>query len=100
MIFGSVGRKTITVPCTIEVENTFDSLHAHVELEGDLEIRPGDAVRVDGEPIVVPYGEKASFHRMATVTRANALERAWTRMTGDLEFMELLEFSFSSESRL
>ncbi|WP_245615532.1 hypothetical protein [Afifella pfennigii] len=88
------------MPCTIEVENTFDSLHAHVELDGGLEIQPGDAVRVDGEPIVVPYGEKATFRRMATVTRASALERLWTRMTGDLEFMELLEFSFSSESRL
>jgi hypothetical protein len=88
------------VGCTIEIENTFESLHAHVELDGDIEIHPGDTVRVHGEPIVVPYGEKAVFTRMATVKRASALERAWTKATGDIEFMELLEFSFSSENEL
>jgi hypothetical protein len=35
--------------------------------------------------------------RKATITRANWLERKWVKMTGDLEFMELLEFSFSGE---
>ncbi|MCT8266094.1 MULTISPECIES: hypothetical protein [Afifella] len=94
------GREEIEVECTIEVQNTFESLHAHVDLDGGIEIRPGDAVRVHGEPITVPYGETATFHRRATVVRATALERLWTRMTGDMEFMELLEFSFSSESRL
>jgi late competence protein required for DNA uptake (superfamily II DNA/RNA helicase) len=48
----------------------------------------------------VPYGEKAVFTRTATVKRAGPLERAWTKATGDIEFMELLEFSFSSESEL
>jgi hypothetical protein len=88
------------VPCTIEIENTFESLHAHVELDGDIEIYPGDTVKVHGEPIAVPYGEKAVFTRMATVKRASPLERAWTKATGDIEFMELLEFSFSSENEL
>jgi len=93
-------KKTLDVNCTIEVENTFDSLHAHVELEGGIEIQPGDEVRVHGDPIVVPYGEKAVIHRVASVTRAGPLERAWTRLTGDLEFMELLEFSFTSGEKL
>lgn len=88
------------VGCTIEIENTFESLHAHVELDGNIEIQPGDTVKVHGEPIVVPYGEKAVFTRTATVKRASALERAWTKATGDIEFMELLEFSFSSENEL
>lgn len=88
------------VDCTIEVEHTFESLHAHVELDGGIEIEPGDTVRVHGDPIVVPYGEKQVLRRTATVKRAGALERAWTRKTGDLEFMELLEFSFSSGSEL
>ena len=49
--------------------------------------------------ISVPWGEKRVLHRMATVTRATAPERLWVKMTGDFEFMELLEFSFSSEVR-
>jgi hypothetical protein len=36
----------------------------------------------------------------ATITRATALERLWTRLTGDFEFMELCEFSFSEEATL
>jgi flagellar basal body rod protein FlgF len=93
-------RESFDIPCTIEVEHSFDSLHAHVELDGDIKIYPGDEVLVHGEPIVVPYGEKQTIRRNATVTRASAIERAWTRATGDLEFMELCEFSFSSGRKL
>jgi hypothetical protein len=100
MISSLFSRRTFDVPCTIEIEHTFDSLHAHVELDGDYKIEPGDAVRVHGEPIVIPYGEKRTLRRTATVTRAGALERRWTRATGSLEFMELCEFSFSSGSKL
>ena len=50
-----------------------------------------------GKPIIVPFGESAIERRKATITRATWLERKWTKMTGDLEFMELLEFSFSGE---
>jgi uncharacterized Zn finger protein len=97
-LFG--GRKSEEVGCTITVENTFESLHAHVELDGDIAIEPGDSVEVHGEPVVVPYGEKRVLRRTATVSRAGMIERAWTRATGDLEFMELCEFSFSSGSKL
>lgn len=100
MIGQLFGRKSFDVPCTIEVENTFDSLHAHVELDGGVKIQPGDEVLVHGDPIVVPYGEKQTLRRNATVTRATAIERVWTRMTGDLEFMELCEFSFTSGRKL
>jgi uncharacterized Zn finger protein len=93
-------RESFDVPCTIEVEHSFDSLHAHVELDGGIKIEPGDEVLVHGEPIVVPYGEKRTIRRKATVTRAGAIERVWTRATGDLEFMELCEFSFSSGRKL
>lgn len=88
------------VPCTIEIEHTFESLHAHVELDGDVRIEPGDEVRVLGDPIRVPYGERAVIRRTARVRRASWLERQWTRATGDIEFMELLEFSFSSGRKL
>ncbi len=85
------------VMCTVHVVNTFESLAAHVELDGNVEIKPGDEVLVHGKPIVVPYGETAAERRKATIERAGWIERKWVKMTGDLEFMELLEFSFSGE---
>jgi len=93
-------RESFDVGCTVDVQNTFDSLHAYVELDGDMAIEPGDEVIVHGKPIEVPYGEHVVLQRTATVRRAHWLERAWTRMTGDLEFMELCEFSFSEEATL
>lgn len=93
-------RRRFDVPCTVEVSHTFDSLHAHVELDGDVKIEPGDEVLVHGRPLEVPYGEVRTERRTATVTRASLVERLWTRATGDLEFMELCEFSFSEEVRL
>lgn len=91
-------RTRLTVPCTVEVVNTFDSLEAHVALPDDVRLEPGDEVLVHGRPIEVPYGETHREERTATVTRATLLERLWTRTTGDLEYMELLEFSFSEEA--
>jgi uncharacterized Zn finger protein len=93
-------RRTEDVACIIEVENTFESLHAHVKLEGGVVIHPGDEVLVHGERVQVPYGEKRVFSRTATITRAGPLERLWTRATGDFEFMELCEFSFSERPQL
>ncbi len=97
---GLLTRRSFEVPCTVHVSHTFDSLHAHVELVGDVRVNPGDEVIVHGEPIRVPYGETAVIERRATVIRANWLERTWTKMTGDLEFMELCEFSFSEQRSL
>lgn len=93
-------RRRFDVPCTVEVSHTFDSLHAHVALDGDVKIHPGDEVLVHGAPIEAAYGEVITERRMATVTQATLIERLWTRATGDFEFMELCEFSFSEEVRL
>lgn len=90
-------KTRLTVPCTVEVSHTFDSLHAHVVLPDGIDAEPGDEVIVHGAPIRVPYGETASIERQATIVRATMIERLWTRMTGDLEFMELCEFSFSEK---
>ena len=87
-------------PCTVEVSHTFEALHAHVRLDDGTVIHPGDEVTVHGAPIEAAYGEVIRESRMATITRATAIERWWTRLTGDLEFMELCEFSFSEEARL
>lgn len=92
--------KRFDVGCTIEVSHTFESLHAHVELDGDIAIYPGDEVIVHGAPIKVPYGEMATIRRTATVVRAGWMERMWTKATGRFEMMELLEFSFSERTNL
>jgi hypothetical protein len=93
-------RERIDVPCTIEIENTFESLHAHVELDGGLEVNAGDEVLVHGDPVRVPYGDKVTLRRLATVTRANWMDRAVTRAMARLELTELYEVSFSSGSKL
>lgn len=91
---------TEVVPCTIEIENTFESLHAHVELHGARPPDAGDEVLVHGDPIRVPYGGRAVLQREATVSRANALNRWMTKLAAGLELTELYEVSFSSGSRL
>ncbi|MEM0943089.1 MAG: hypothetical protein AAGI70_03990 [Pseudomonadota bacterium] len=93
-------RRRETAPCTVEVCHKFEELSAHVRFDDGSVIHPGDEVLVHGEPVMAPYGETVTASRTATITRATWLERVWTRSTGDLEFMELCEFSFSEEVRL
>ncbi|MEQ1670041.1 MAG: hypothetical protein ABL893_04200 [Hyphomicrobium sp.] len=93
-------RTRATVPCTIEIENTFESLHAHVELHGAAPVDAGDEVLVHGDMIRVPYGHKVTLQRLATVTRASGLERALTILAARLELTELYEVSFSSGRKL
>ncbi len=95
-----ISRERFEVPCTVEVEHSFDSLHAYAELDGDIEIHPGDEVIIHDAPVDVPFGETRTMRSTATVIRASAMERAWTKLTGRFEFMELLEFSFSSGKKL
>ncbi|MBD2841094.1 hypothetical protein [Erythrobacter rubeus] len=82
-------------PCTISVEQSSDHFHAHVELDGEVELQPGDKVRVHGEPITIPFGHSAVFERAATVTRAGPLERAITRLAAYFDLKELYEVSFN-----
>lgn len=93
-------KRRETVDCTVEINNTFEELGAHVRFDGGVSVNPGDEVLVHGAPVAVPYGQRETFRRSATITRASALERWWTRTTGDFEFMELCEFSFSEEATL
>ena len=85
------------VPCTVEVSHRFEALHAHVKFNNGAVVHPGDEVQVHGAPVVAAYGELIIEDRIATITRANWLERQWVKLTGDLDFMELCEFSFSEE---
>ncbi len=96
----SAGPRKFDVACTIEVEHTNEHLHAHVALDGEVPIFPGDRVKVHGDPIQVGFGEAASYSRTATVMRANWLSRQWTRFLASLEITELYEVSFSAGRKL
>ena len=95
-----IGRRKEEVPCTVEINNTFEELGAHLRFDNGVVVYPGDEVIVHGSPVEVPYGETAYLRRRATIRRAGWLERQWTRATGDFEFMELCEFSFSERATL
>jgi hypothetical protein len=88
-----IGRR-FEVPCTIDIENTPESLHAHVELDG-IDARPGDMVRVHHAPAVVPFGQRIVRRSRATVTRAGVLTRALAHLNGYRELTELYEVGFS-----
>ncbi len=94
---GFFSRTRENVPCTVTISHKFEELSAHVRFNDGSVVHPGDSVLVHGQEIMAPFGEAISEDRMATITRAGPLERIWTRATGDLEFMELCEFSFSGE---
>jgi hypothetical protein len=86
--------RSITVPCTVEIEHTPESLHAHVSLEG-IDVGPGDEVIVHGAPINVPFGERKVVTCSATVHRATMLGRMRAHIEGYLEITELYEVGFS-----
>ena len=88
-------RKSFDVPCTVEIEQTSETLHAHVILDGDVKIAPGDEVRVHDAPTGVPFGERLVVRRTATVMRGNVFDRLRAKIEGYLELTELYEVSFS-----
>jgi hypothetical protein len=87
--------KSFDVPCTVEIEQTSETLHAHVVLDGDIQIQPGDEVRVHNAPTYVAFGERLVVRRTATVLRGGPVDRLRARLEGYLELTELYEVSFS-----
>jgi hypothetical protein len=92
--------RSFDVGCTVSVSHRFEELSAHVELDGNIPVRPGDEVLVHGTPINPPYGEVRVERRHATVTRARWMTRVWTRMLGDVDCLSLLDVSFSERRTL
>lgn len=92
--------KRMVIPCTVRVTHTAAELSAHVELDGDPVIEPGDRVHVQGGALVVPFGHSCVERREAVIVRASALGRAWAKFTGHFECLELLEVSFSDRRTL
>ena len=90
----TIGRRTVEVPCTVEIEQTPESLHAYAVPEG-IEIRPGDVVLVHGAPTQIAFGDRLCVQGRATVVRAGWMRQMWTRMAGLFELTELYEVGFS-----
>jgi hypothetical protein len=88
-------RKSFDVPCTVEIEQTSETLHAHVVLDGGIEIQPGDEVTVHNAPTSVAFGERLVVRRTATVVRGGLLGKLRAQIEGYLELTELYEVSFS-----
>ncbi|MCF7698403.1 hypothetical protein GLR48_03585 [Loktanella sp. M215] len=80
------------------ISHRFEELSAHVRFDDGTTINPGDEVQVQGPEIMAAFGELVEEKRTAVIMRASKLEQLWTRATGDFEFMELCEFSFSEEA--
>lgn len=89
-------RTTLQVPCTVEIAQTFDSLHAHVDLH-DVEVGPGDEVIVHDPPGLPPPGETVVVTRSATVIRATWLDRLLAKVQGYAELTELYEVGFEGK---
>lgn len=86
--------RSFDVPCTVDIEQTAESLHAYVELDG-YDAGPGDEVIVHGAPTSVPFGSRIVVRCHATVKRAGPIDRAITHVAAYLELTELYEVGFS-----
>jgi hypothetical protein len=78
--------------CTLDIEQTAESFHAHAIPE-DVEIGPGDTILVHDAPSI-GFGEVYAGERRATLTRATALDRLWTKFRSVFEITELFEVGF------
>lgn len=88
-----IGGHAVTVPCHVEIESSFDSLHAHAVPEG-ITLRPGDRVVVHDAPEAVHWGDRKSYSTTATVYRAGPLTRMWTEAAAFAELFELFHCGF------
>jgi hypothetical protein len=93
---GLFRRRTLDVGCRIEINHTPENFGAHVHLDGEPEIAPGDRVCVYGDPIEVVPGQDMDVRRRARIERATMFGRAWTRFRGQFEITELYEVSFTT----
>ncbi len=89
-------RKPYHTPCTITVVHTWETLEAHVELDGGAQPEIGDRVTVHGAAVQVPFGETIKIRREATVRPASMFEKLWIRIQAFFELTELYEVSFST----
>ncbi|MDE8348921.1 MAG: hypothetical protein POG74_05475 [Acidocella sp.] len=84
----------IDVLCSIDIEQSPYSLHAHAIPE-NIDIGPGDTIIVHDAPTNIAFGERYTGERRATLYRASALQRLWTEFVSIFDIGELYEVGFS-----
>jgi len=85
--------RVIELLCSIDIEQTAESFHAHAIPE-DVEIGPGDVVTVYDAPSEIGFGEHYIGERRGTLLRANVFQRLWTQFSSIFEIGELYEVGF------
>lgn len=99
-LLSSIRRRTFEAPCTVEIERSAETLEAHVAIDSDYHIQPGDRVLVCDPPTEPPFGERLVVRCVAMITRAGLPERVWTRVAGNFDLTELYDVSFTDRRRL
>jgi hypothetical protein len=99
-LLSSLRRQSFEAPCIVEIERSAETFEAHVVIDSDYAIRPGDEVLVQNPPTDAPFGERIVVRRVATITRAGLPERVWTRFAGNFDLGDLYDVSFTDRRTL
>jgi hypothetical protein len=86
-------RRTVRVPCELDLEATQDHFHAHARLEGTL-VNEGDEVLVHNAPDHIALGERRLVATEATVTHVSLPRRLMTRVLGTAHITDLYDVGF------
>jgi len=86
-------RRTVEVPCDLDLEATQEHFHAHAVLR-DVVIQEGDRVLLHGAPDRIPLGERRRLTTSATVAHASAPRRLLARLVGTTGITELYDVGF------
>lgn len=89
-----LAARTVEIACVVDVEQSQEWLHAHVDLDG-VQVQPGDCVLVHGAPTTVGFGQRRVSRCRATVRRAGPAARAWARLGAWFALTDLFEVGFS-----
>jgi len=86
--------RTFALTCDIDIEQSWESLHAHAIPDG-VEIEAGDIIIVHDTESTL---EAAHYigQRDATLIRAGFWRRHWTRFCSIFEIAELFEVGFQT----
>ena len=90
-----MSARRLELGCTLDLANTPDSLHAHVELDGNPALGPGDRVQVHEAPTALAHGQQMVVRRRATVTRASRMAGLRVKLAALFGVVSLLEIGFS-----
>jgi hypothetical protein len=86
-------RRTVRVPCELDLEATQEHFHAHARLEGET-VNEGDEVLVHGAPDRIAIGERRLIATEATVTHVSLPRRLMTRLLGTAHITDLYDVGF------